>query len=166
MYFREHLRVRKLLWQKQSWSHSAARRRVGCVILLLIPGAAFLHCNGYETCGWNTGRWLYVLISLGFVAPSVVSAAARAVQRALCLVACLLTVSCHLRFREGEMDKGQKRWERKEERKFKKGRGQSQRGRLGMFLFFFNLERKLSTVLRIFFFHVPWPSIAIPVKHY
>ena len=56
MYFREHLRLRKLPWQKQSWSRNRARRRVGCVILVLIPGAAFFHRNGYETCSWNTGR--------------------------------------------------------------------------------------------------------------
>ena len=117
MYFREHLRVRKLPWQKQSWSRNRARRRAGYVTLVLIPGAAVFHHNGYETCSWNTGRGLHVLISLGFIAPSLMSAAARPVQSALCLVACLLTVSCHLRFRKEEIDKGQKRWERKRREK-------------------------------------------------
>ena len=34
------------------------------------------------------------------------------------------------------------------------------------FYSFFNLERKISTVQEFYFFHVPWPCIAIPVKHY
>ena len=91
MYFREHLRVRKLPWQKQSWSRNRARRRAGYVTLVLIPGAAFFHHNGYETCSCNTGRGLHVLISLGFVAPSHVSSCQTSSE---CSLPCGLSLNC------------------------------------------------------------------------
>ena len=158
--------VSKLPRQKQGCSCSRARRRAGYVLRVLSPGAAFFHCNGYETCSRNTGRGLHVLMPLGFLAPSLMSAAARPAQSPLCLVACLLTVLHHLRFREAEIDKGQKRWERKRRETILNGKGTKSKPATRSVFILFQLRKETFHSLKKYFFHVPWPSIAIPVKHY
>ena len=132
----------------------------------LEPRSSFLSLQWHETHSRNTGRGLHVLIPLGFLAPSLMSAAARPAQSPLCLVACLLTVLRHLRFREGEIDKGQKRWERKRRETILNGKGTKSKPATGSVFILFQLRKETVHSLKKYFFHVPWPSIAIPVKHY
>lgn len=87
---------------------------------------------------------------LGILGLSLMLAAVRTVLwRALCLVACLLTVSCHLRFR-GRGDRGEKRGREGKKKENKEGKWTKSKQATGSVLILFQLKRKLSPVLRLF----------------
>lgn len=87
---------------------------------------------------------------LGILGLSLMLAAVRTVLwRALCLVACLLTVSCHLRFR-GRGDRGEKRGREEKKKENKEGKWTKSKQAAGSVLILFQLKRKLSPVLRLF----------------